>query len=157
MTAISVGPAASDRAASATANLTLLDLGNAADGTGTIDTVTVYVGTQISTAKIGLFYLVSGTTYKCRSSYTTSTLSTGLNTLTGLTLAVKSGDFIGIYWATTGTIDRADSGGTSAFISGDYADVGDEGSYSSGSRIYSIHGAGTTSAVGSPLYAFAQQ
>lgn len=157
MAAISVGPAASDRANATVAGNTVLDLANAADGTGTIDTITIYVASQITTAKVGLFYLSGGTTYVCRSSYTTGVLTTGLNTLTGLSLAVNSGDFIGIYHA-TGTVDRADSGGTSAYVVGEYADAGDSASYTTASqaRIISVHGAGTTAAVGNPAYAYAQ-
>ena len=157
LTAISVGPAAENRAAAAPANFTHLDLGNAADGSGTIDTVTVYAATNMTNAKIGIFYLVSGTTYKCRSSYTAGSLAAGLNTLTGLSLAINSGDFIGMYWGASGTLDRTDTGGTSANVAGDYADVDDQASYSTGTRIYSIHGAGTTTAVGNPFYAYAQQ
>lgn len=151
MAAIAVGPAATNRASVTVAGNTVLDLANAADGTGTIDTVTVYVASQITTAKVGLFYLSSGTTYVCRSSYTTGVLTTGLNTLTGLSLAVQSGDVIGIYHA-TGTVDRADSGGTSAYVSGEYADAGDSASYTTSgqARIISVHGAGATVEAGQP-------
>lgn len=145
MAAIAVGPAASDRASVTVAGNTVLDLANPADGTGTIDTITIYVNSQITTAKVGLFYLTTGTTYICRSSYTTGVLTVGLNTLTGLNLACQAGDVIGIYHA-TGAVDRADTGGTSAYVTGEYADAGDSASYTTASqaRIISVHGAGTT-------------
>jgi|WetSurMetagenome_2_1015567.scaffolds.fasta_scaffold190562_2 hypothetical protein len=151
MATIAVGPAASNRASTTATGNTVLDLANPADGTGTIDTITIYVASQITSAKIGIFYLSSGTTYVCRSSYTTGVLTTGLNTLTGLSLAVQNGDFIGIYHA-TGGVDRADSGGTSAYVAGEYADAGDSASYTTSgqARIISVHGAGTTAEVGQP-------
>jgi hypothetical protein len=144
MAAISVGPAAADRASVTVAGNTVLDLANSATATGVVSTLTIYVNSQITTAKVGLFYLSSGTTYVCRSSYTTGVLTVGLNTLTGLALRCQKGDFIGIYHA-TGAVDRADSGGTSAYVTGEYADAGDSASYTTASqtRILSIHGAGT--------------
>jgi len=110
---IEVGPAATNRASVTVAGNTVLDLANPATGSGVITNIDIYVASQITSAKVGLYYLVSGTTYRCRSSYTTGVLAAGLNQLTGLSLEVQAGDFIGIYHA-TGTVDRADSGGSSA-------------------------------------------
>lgn len=138
---INVGPAAINRASSSYKGYTVLDLSYPADATGLITTITVYVATQITTAKIGIFYLSSGTTYVCRSSYTTGVLTTTLNTLGGLSLAVVLGDFIGIYYA-DGAIDMSSSGGSSVYVSGEYADVGDSASYSAQSTDLSLHGEG---------------
>lgn len=153
--AITVGPEAINRASVTVAGNTVIDLANPANASGLITQVDVYVASQITSAKIGIFYLVSGSTYHCRSSYTTGVLPVGLNQLTGLSLAVTAGDFIGIYHA-TGTVDRANSGGTSAYKSGDYADAGDEAAFTTASqtRIISVHGTGVS---GNPWYAYAQQ
>lgn len=139
---IDVGNAAINRASSSGTGTTRLDLGNPANATGLITTITVYVASEITTAKIGLFYLTTGTTYVCRSSYTTGVLAVGLNTLSGLSLAVVLGDVIGIYHD-TGGIDAAASGGNDAYKIGEYADPGDSASYTTGGTvIYSLYGDG---------------
>jgi hypothetical protein len=138
---ITVGPAAIDRAATFDAGNTLLDLANVATFSGIITTIAVYVNSQITTAKIGLFYFTAGSTYVCRSSVTTGVLTVGLNTLTGLSLAVLKGDVIGMYNA-TGKVDRADSGGSGAYVAGEYADAGDSASYGATARIIRLQGTG---------------
>jgi hypothetical protein len=151
MAIIEVGPSAINRASATAAGNTVIDLANPANDTGNIDTLTCYVASATTNCKIGIFYLVSGTTYKCRSSYNAGSLGTGLNTFTGLSLSVQAGDFIGVY-TQAGTIDRADSGGTSCYVVGEYCDAGDQASYTTSgqARIISVHGSGstTTSSIG---------
>lgn len=145
MTAIAVGPAVTNRAAVAPAAYTSLDLANPADGTGTIDTVTIWAAVSMTDLKVGMFYLTTGTSYKCRSIATIGAVTAGsLQTFSGLSFAVTSGDCIGAYWTGLGSLERDDTGGSSAFVSGDYCTVGAETSYTAGTRIYSMHGAGTT-------------
>jgi hypothetical protein len=55
---ISIGAAAIDRAAYASANSTLLDLANPASESGTVSTVEIWSRTNLSGCKVGIFYLV---------------------------------------------------------------------------------------------------
>lgn len=62
---------------------------------------------------------------------------------------VRAGDYIG-FWHQGGTLARTDSGGPGArYISGEYADPGDEASFTlfSYGRILSVKGIGTTDFV----------
>jgi hypothetical protein len=143
MAALAVGPAAIDRASATTSGNTVLDLANPCNGSGVIDTLTLYVASNTTTTKMGIFFLVSGTTYQCRSAYSAGAQTTGLKTFSSLSLRVQKGDFIGMYHS-GGTIDRADSGGTSAYYVGDVCTVGASQSFTTASqaRIVSMHGAG---------------
>jgi len=99
--------------------------------------------------KVGLFYLVSGSTWRCRNSVTVEDISSGLQTIDGLVMEVRAGDYLG-FWHQGGTLARTDSGGPGArYISGEYADPGDEASFSlfSYGRILSVKGIGTTDFV----------
>lgn len=147
MATINVGPAATNRASVTASGNTVLDLANAANDTGTITQLDIYVATQTTTTKVGIFYLVSGSTYKCRSATgALGSLAAGLNTIT-VSLAVQKGDFIGVYH-TGGGIDRADSGGTSAYVTGDKCTVDNQSGYTTSgqARIVSVHGTGSTPA-----------
>ncbi len=148
MTAITVGNAAIDRASRAPANYTHIDKVNPANGTGTIDTVAVYIYTAVSSAKVGIFYVVSANNLTCRSYANLGALSVGLNTITGLSLAVQTGDYIGIYIA-GGEMDRADSGGANWVKSGDNIPCTNLDFGTPGTRLYSLSGSGTTPATSS--------
>lgn len=144
MAALNVGPAASDRASVTVAGNTVIDLANASNATGLITTITCFVNSQITACKFGVFFLVSGSTYQCRSAFTSGVLTTGLKTLTaGVSLRCNKGDFIGVYHA-TGAVDRVDTGGTSAYYVGDVCTVGASQSFTTASqaRIISVHGLG---------------
>jgi len=64
-------------------------------------------------------------------------------------MEARAGDYIG-FWHQGGTLARHDSGGSGArYISGEYADPGDEASFSliSSGRILSVRGIGSTDFV----------
>jgi hypothetical protein len=116
---------------------------------GWITAFQVYFHTAPSVFKVGLFYLVSGATWRCRNSVTVEGISSGLQTIDGLVMEVRAGDYIG-FWHQGGTLARTDSGGPGArYISGEYADPGDEASFAlfSYGRILSVKGIGTTDFV----------
>ncbi|MGA7677989.1 MAG: hypothetical protein WCA51_06420, partial [Dehalococcoidia bacterium] len=99
MATITVGDAAIDRASSLSFGNTYMSLGNPANAGGILDTAEVWAATSISGLRVGTFYLVSGTTYKCRDSMTIGSVTAGAKqTFTGLSLAVQQGDFIGCYF-----------------------------------------------------------
>ena len=130
MATITVGDAAIDRASSLSFGNTYMSLGNPANAGGILDTAEVWAATSISGLRVGTFYLVSGTTYKCRDSMTIGSVTAGAKqTFTGLSLAVQQGDFIGCYF-TGGSIERDTSGGSGLrYKSGEYIDPGDEASF----------------------------
>ena len=79
---------------------TRLDRFNVANDSGYITNVCLYAYTA-GNVKVGLFYLVSGTTYKCRSVSSLLALSVGENNK-AVELPVHTDDLIGMYAPTSG-------------------------------------------------------
>jgi hypothetical protein len=151
--AIDIGPGATNRASNQSlAGKTVIDLNNAAGASGTLDTLEIWAYTNISNCRIGVFYLVSGTTYKCRSSTPNlGTVTAGAKrTFTApddfTALSVETGDFIGVY-GTAGAVEKDVSGYAGVrSVTGEYIDPDDQASYSllSGDAA-SLFGSGTES------------
>jgi len=150
MADIILGSDAVSRPSASPSGYTYIYLANPAAVNGWITAFQVYFHTAPTLCKIGLFYLVSGSTWRCRNSITLEgVLSGSTQTIDGLVMEVRAGDYIG-FWHQGGTLARADSGGVGArYISGEYADPGDEASFSlvSSGRILSVKGIGTTDFV----------
>jgi len=145
---IDVGDAAIDRDTWVGSDTTRLSSGNKADGTGTIDTVEIYAcpyGDMLNTA-VGMFYLISSTTYKCRDSQVVGTVPDGtLEEFTGLSIDVETDDLIGSYF-TAGYLENDNSGAGFYWINGDYTTPGDQALYTEDSaESLSIYGTGTES------------
>ena len=102
-TIIDLGNPCTNEALAGAANYTYLQMINTADADGTIDEVCLYINFAGS-FYIGIFYPTTGNNYKCRSAADLGALSLGLNTKTGLSLAVHSGDVIG-FWSSSGKVD----------------------------------------------------
>ncbi|MDD5038585.1 MAG: cadherin-like beta sandwich domain-containing protein [Dehalococcoidales bacterium] len=138
------------RPSASPAGYTYIYLASPATIDGWITAFQVYFHTAPSVFKVGLFYLVGGSTWRCRNSVTVEgVLSGSTQTIDGLVMEVRAGDYIG-FWHQGGTLARTDSGGPGArYISGEYADPSDEASYSliSSGRILSVKGIGTTDFV----------
>jgi hypothetical protein len=119
MASIYVGSAATNRAAATTAGITYIDKANPVDGNGHITNVDLYVASQLSGCKVGIFYTASDVDhFTCRSSVSLGTVATGLRS-SSVDLEAKVGDFIGVY-STGGTVDRVTTGGEGVWIcSGD--------------------------------------
>ena len=144
MATIDIGAAASDRESSSPPGFTYLDLANPATDSGTITSIAVYVAVGVTTFTVGIFSLVSGTTYVCRSAASLGNLDTGLQTINDLSLAVEEDDVIGGYWL-SGSVDRDNAGGSIVYAAGDKCTEDLETDFSSsGIRIISVHGTGTT-------------
>ena len=137
-----IGQAPINRDGYAPATYTGLDLGNPASAAGHIDTVKVYAITNLTGLKVGLFYLVSGTTYKCRAVASIGNVTAGSVQSFSVSLDCQAGDVIGAYFA-TGTLERGDAGGSSAYYSGDVCTVDAQQSFTAGTRIYSLYGTGS--------------
>jgi hypothetical protein len=138
------------RPSASPAGYTYIYLASPATVDGWIMAFQVYFHTAPTLFKVGLFYLVGGSTWRCRNSVTVEgVLSGSTQTIDGLVIEVRAGDYIG-FWHQGGTLARTDSGGPGArYISGEYADPGDEAPYSliSSGRILSVKAIGTTDFV----------
>lgn len=128
---IDVGEDPIDRPGIAVANYTLIALDNPANASGTITQAEIWAASNLSNCVVGTFYLVSGTTYKCRDSESIGSVTSGSRQVfTGLTIDVSSGDYIGMYY-TSGTMERHYSGYSGIrYVSGEYIDPDDQTSYS---------------------------
>ena len=130
--AIDIGSSATDRNSQSAALYTYIDLANAANSDGEITSVEVWAKQSMTGLRVGTFYLVSGTTYRCRDSVTLGAVTAGSKqTFTGLNIEVKKGDFIGCYYL-TGTIEFSTSGGSGMRFTGsagEYIDKDDETTY----------------------------
>jgi len=149
MADIILGSDAISRPNASPAGYTYIYLANPATVDGWITSFQVYFHTAPDLLKIGLFYPVSGSIWRCRNSVTVESIPSGLHTIDGLVMEVRAGDHIG-FWHQGGTLARNDSGGSGArYIPGEYADPGDEASFSliSSGRIISVRGIGTTDFV----------
>ena len=150
MADIILGSDAISRPNASPAGYTYIYLANPATVDGWITASQVYFHTTPTLCKIGLFYPVSGATWRCRNSVTVEgVLSGSTRTIDGLVMEVKAGDYIG-FWHQGGTLARTNSGGPGArYIFGEYADPGDEASFSliSSGRIISVRGIGITDFV----------
>ncbi len=150
MVDIILGSDAISRPSSSPSGYTYIYLANPAGVDGWITSFQVYFHTAPTLCKIGLFYLMGGSTWRCRNSITLEGAQSGVTyTIDGLVMEVKAGDHIG-FWHQGGTLARTDSSGAGArYISGEYADPGDEASFSliSSGRILSVKGIGTTDFV----------
>ena len=111
-----IGDAAIEQALNTSAAVTNVNIGNPADVAGIISTIEIWlvsVGCSAS-AKVGSFYVVSGSTLKCRDSQVIGALAPGAKrTVSGLSIAVEIGDYIGFY-DSAGRVARALSGGGEA-------------------------------------------
>jgi len=109
---IDVGSAAINRVQALAGSTTAIEIANPANESGNITKVSIFAATGGSGWKVGTFY-GSGSDYTSRDSANLPAISAGLNTITGLSIAVESGDFIGVYIpVSAGTIDLAYAGGT---------------------------------------------
>ncbi len=140
---IDVGSAAEDRAIASGALVTQISLSNPANLSGLITSVDVWAATNITGLRVGTFYLVSGTTYRCRASAAIGNVTAGSKQTFPVSLPIQKGDFIGWYFA-TGTLDAAASGGSGGmWVDGEYIDPGDSASYTAvANAIYSLYGEG---------------
>jgi hypothetical protein len=146
--AIAVGNTVSDRLSYRASGTTIIDKNVAADGTGTINTVNIWaVDTyDLVECEVALFYIVLGANYSTRSNVSIGAVTSGsAQPFTGLTLAVTSGDYIGIYFS-DGRIERTNSG---SFYtkSGDVIPCTDQ-TFTTGTGTISLNGTGTTTVTG---------
>lgn len=126
---IDVGGAAIDGDSYANALNTLIDLTNPANLSGLITSVDVQANTNITGLRVGIFRLVSGTTYRCITSVAVGNVTAGSKQTFPVSLPVQAGDFIGCYFA-VGRIEASDGIGSGLlYKAGEYIDPGDSAAY----------------------------
>jgi len=130
---------------------TNIDKTNPANASGNIDTYQLFVnGSGTSTDnKVGLFYLVSGTTYRTRTGYSIGAVTRGSKqTFTGLTMAVVTGDIAGWYnpgyYLNCSSSVEGDGQGRLEYA-GDSCDTDDENDFGAdvNTRVLSLYATGT--------------
>lgn len=140
---IDVGGACINRASDTGILSTYIDKNNSANAAGTLTNVCVYMSQVVSTnVYVGIFYVISGNTLKCRSAANLGHLSVGANNKV-VSLAIQIGDWIGVYGGTNSNrIERtADAGGGYWYHSGNCCVVDNETTYSFTSpRTLSLYG-----------------
>jgi hypothetical protein len=145
---IDIGAAATNRDGYYSGDTTYVGLANPANADGSLDTYKVWANASMTLFKPGAFYLISGTTYKCRDSEAIGNVTSGSEqTFTGLTIDVITGDYAGCYFY-EGRIERDYSGGSGLYrYYGDSADPDDQVAYDLLSSVIdmSLYGTGTES------------
>lgn len=129
---IDVGASPIDRDTVHTGSYTLIDKNNPANASGVLHSVKVWADTNITGLRVGTFYVTNGDTLKCRDSENVGDIEAGAErTISGLSIAVQAGDYIGCYWAEFfEDIERSDSGYDGVwYIAGEYIDPDDEATY----------------------------
>lgn len=99
---ITVGNEPIGRSAGAAAGTTWVDKVAPSNGAGIIHTVEMYLGTVVATdVQVGIFYVVSGNNLTCRAWVDLGGLNPHYQKVTGLSLAVEIGDYIGCWISDT--------------------------------------------------------
>ncbi len=140
---LDVGSGAIDRPSYENPANTLIDLANPATLTGTLISVEIWAHSNLTGLRVGTFYLVSGTTYKCRDSETIGAVTAGSKQTFSVSINIEAGDFIGCYFD-TGQIDWSASGGSGyMYIAGEYIDPEDQAVYTlAANQAISLYGTG---------------
>ena len=111
--AIDIGTEAINRDGVTPSGYTFIVVDNPANASGTIISVSLYADASLSNVSVGIFYNIGGLNFKCRSTVAIGAVGTGL-TEHEVSLAVETGDYIGIFYS-GGALDRNDSGGGGAW------------------------------------------
>lgn len=128
---IDVGTLPDDFNTSLSGTYTVLNPDNPANADGYLDTVQVRSKIDITDLKVGTFYLVSGSVYKCRDSVSVGAVTAGANrTFSGLDIEVSAGDLIGCYYADGSPSMDLGSGGSMYYYSGECIDPNDQADFS---------------------------
>ncbi len=118
MAVITIGDAAVNRDSSLNNELYTGIASTPADGTGVIDTVNIYLSSG-GNYEVAIFRKVSPNVFSTVAVASLGTLGSGLQTVTGLSLPVVVGDYIGCK-AASGRIERSSTGGTCWYKLNDY-------------------------------------
>ncbi|MBA7591601.1 hypothetical protein ES708_33761 [subsurface metagenome] len=142
---IDIGSEAIDRALYHAYGWTMFETHNPANASGKITSVEIWAvsNAPLTDCKVGTFYRLGNSDYKCRDSANLGTVISGSKQIfSGLDIAVETGDFIGIYFS-GGEIER-DSGEETVYrVAGDHVNPGDQATFSPAAPSYfSLYGTG---------------
>ncbi len=128
--AVDIGSEAINRSYTRMGGLTYIMKEHPATAAGEITSVDIWANTNITSLRVGTFYVLSGNTLKCRDSEAISgVITAGSKTTKTVSIAVEIGDFLGCFFV-GGYIARTDSGYAGLqYISGEYIDPNDEAIY----------------------------
>jgi hypothetical protein len=140
---ITVGSEAIDRASLFASSYTGVVNGNPANAAGIIHTVEVYMQAAGS-IDVAMFYVVSGNYLSTRSDITLNGLVAGFNRVTGLSLAVQAGDFIGVHPLSAASIDMDEVGSPLWYRTLDWIPCTNYVFNVGGERTISLKGIGST-------------
>ena len=108
--AVDIGAEAIIRAAGFTVGYTMINKDKPAEADGIIVKVEIYADENMSGVRVGTFYTTNGNTLKCRAvEVIAGTVFAGSKTEKDVSIAVLTGDYIGLYY-TGGRIERDTSG-----------------------------------------------
>lgn len=103
---VDIGGPASDYEINWAAGSTYITNENPANANGTITEVDIFAENAGNNVYLGIFYVVSGNTLKCRSAANVGSLNVGINNNVAVSLAIETGDYIGSYCANEDCISR---------------------------------------------------
>ncbi len=151
MADIDIGSPAINRAYDVTlGGRTEINNDNPANLDGIIDTVEIWAATTLNACRVGTFEKLNGNIFKCRDSVAIGTVTSGAKrTFSGLSITVKTNDYIGIY-ATVGKLEKdINLGNNWWFKVGEFIDPGDQQTYELMVNTYcSLYGSGEELALG---------
>ena len=131
MSDISIGPASINRATVRSGGTTDINYTNPANLSGTIKLIQIYSAEAIEGLKAGIFYLISGATFRCRSAVLLGSVPASTNKTFTTELPVQKGDYLGYYFSGTGRIELDNLVGVGLYqIAGDYVTKDSQGNYS---------------------------
>jgi len=148
--AIDIGPEAIDRGFSTGyGGWTVIMAENPANATGIITTVEIWSDTDLAGVRVGTFFTTNGNTLKCRASAVIGNVTSGAKrTFPGLSIAVVTGDYIGMFYD-TGNVERDASGSGFWRINAEHIDPNDEAVYAFiDDQTISLKGIGSEPSVG---------
>jgi len=148
-TDIDVGADAIDRSGALSRDYTHINRNNSSNDSGTLDTVEVYFDNSTAeSVEVATFFLVSSSNYSTRGNVPLGNISPGSKqTITGLSISIETGDYIGVYFADSSSpyskIECNTTSGARDYRSGDCIPCTNQ-SFSGATGTISLYGTGET-------------
>lgn len=145
---IDIGPGAADYNTTFSPGYTGIDVANPANLAGVLTSFQAWANTNVTGAKIGTFYYVSGVSFAYRNHSAIGNITAGsVQTFTGLSVSVAAGDYIGWY-AASGALEQNSTGGTQVwYVGGDYFQAGTHAYTASNGAKLGLYGTGISAAA----------
>ena len=105
---IDIGESAINRGTTAS-TYTWVNIGNPANGSGTITSIEIWASTALTNCEVATFYVVSGNNLSTRDSELIGSVIANSKQTFAVNLDVQAGDYIGAYY-TVGALERDSEG-----------------------------------------------